>query len=226
MWGMEKTVIVDKYWKHLLTEGVRPKSVFAFTESLGIEEREFYEHCSGLDAIERDYWASTVEDTIDVLEKDDDFQQYPVDQKLLAFFFTYITHVQKHRSRLVNYFPKMAVMETEKLKPMQHSFEAFMKAVVASGVEEGTFADRKKLTESYDKLLWLHFLAVIRFYIKDESDGFQDTDAFIEKSLKLGVQTATHGVLDSGFDLLRFLVGKDEKLSGLSKMMSKFIPKK
>lgn len=222
---MEKNEIIDHYWKYLLTEGKHPKSVYAFAEMIGIDEAKFYEHFSSLKVIEKIYWESTVTDTIAVLEADDEFAEYPVDQKLLAFFFTYITHIQKNRSRFVHYFPKMAMCDEKALKPMKHAFREFMKHIVASGVEEGTFADRKKLTESYDSLLWMHLLAVIKFYLHDESDGFQDTDAFIEKSLKVGVQSAAHGVLDSGLDFLRFMAGKDERLKKMSKMMSKMIPK-
>ncbi len=222
---MQKNEIVDHYWKYLLTEGKRPKSVYAFTSQLDMEEASFYEHFSSFNVIERDYWESTVIETITAVESDDEFGDYPVDQKLLAFFFTYITHIQKHRSRFAHYFPKMSLCEEKALAPMKHSFRNFMKYIVASGVEEGTFSDRKKLTESYDKLLWMHLLAVIKFYLHDESDSFQDTDAFIEKSLKVGVQSAAHGVLDSGLDFLRFMVGKDERLKKMSEMMSKFIPK-
>lgn len=222
---MEKNDIVDHYWKYLLTEGERPKSVYAFAEKLGIDEASFYEHFSSLGAIEKIYWKDTIVETIAAVEADDEFGEYPVDQKLLAFFFTFITHIQKDRSRFVHFFPNMACCDQKTLAPMKHTFRDFMKHIVASGVEEGTFADRKKLTESYDSLLWMHLLAVIKFYIKDESDGFQDTDAFIEKSLKVGVQSAAHGVLDSGLDFLRFMAGKDERLEKMSKMISKFIPK-
>ena len=222
---MEKTEIVDRYWKFLLTEGKRPESVYAFASELEMEESQFYTVFSSLGLIERDYWSSTMTDTISVLENDEDYGDYPVDQKLLAFFYTYITHIQTHRSRFVHFFPKMAVIDEKNLSGMKQHFREFMKVVVASGVAEGTFADRKKLTESYDKMLWIHFLAVIRFYLQDESEGFQDTDAFIEKSLKVGVQSAAHGVLDSGIDLLRFMVGKDDRFKELGKVISKFIPK-
>ena len=221
---MEKTDIVDRYWTFLLTEGARPKSVYAFAVALGIEESEFYESFAGLAAIEGEYWKQTVVETIDVVEADEDFVGYPADQKLLAFFFTYITHIQKQRSRFVTYFPKLGALSDNGLTGMKEVLRGFAKSIVASGVEDGTFADRKKLTDYYDSFIWMHFLAVIRFYIQDESEGFQDTDAFIEKSVHVGVQSAAHGVLESGLDFARFMIGKDDRLKGLGKIISKFIP--
>ncbi len=227
---IKKNDLQDAYWNHLLLKGERPKSVYALMLSLERDEAEFYESYASLEVLEASYWQMTVDATIEVLEKDEDYAAYPADQKLLAFFYTYISHIQGSRSRLVEYFPSMkhimAVMPTkgDRLKGMRHSFKHFAKSVVAEGVEHKIFADRKKLTEQYDRLLWMHFVGVLQFYIKDESPNFQDTDAYIEKSTHFAIQAAAHGVLESGFDLLRFLAGKDERLEGVSKMISKFIP--
>lgn len=223
---MEKSDIVDHYWKSLLMSGKRPNSVFVFTEELGIKESDFYTHFSSLKVIESRYWESTVSATISVLEEDADYVEYPVDQKLLAFFYTYITHIQSDRSRFVHFFPSLSFCMERDIGGMKKVFTDYMKVVVSEGVSEGIFADRKKFTESYDKILWMYFIGVIRFYIRDESDGFEDTDAFIEKSLKVGVESASHGVLDSGFDLLRFMVGKDDRLKELGNVLSKFIPQR
>lgn len=198
--------------------------------SLERDEAEFYKCFASLEVIEASYWQMTVDVTIEVLEKDEDYAEYPADQKLLAFYYTYISHIQSSRSRLVEYFPRMKHMMTvmpnkgDRLKGMRHSFKHYVKGVVAEGVKHEIFADRKKLTEQYDRLLWMHFVGVLHFYIKDESPDFQDTDAYIEKSTHFATQAAASGVLESGFDFLRFIAGKDERLEGMSKMISKFIP--
>jgi len=214
----------ESYWKHLLLTGERPKSVYALMDSLQREEAEFYESYASLEAIESAYWQATVDETINVLEKDEDYAEYPADQKLLAFYFTYITHIQGERSRLVGFFPKPGMSLPHSLKGMKDSFKAYAKGIVSEGVQQGIFADRKKLLEQYDRFILMHFLAIIHFYIKDNSESFQDTDAFIEKSSHFAIQSAANGVLESGFDFVRFIAGKDDRLKGLSKMISKFIP--
>lgn len=228
----------EAYWKHLLLKGERPNSVYALMDSLQREEAEFYESYASLEALESAYWQATVDETIAVLAADEDYAEYPADQKLLAFYFTYITHIQKNRSRFVGHFPKApkadqhcsmydikhSMSMPHSLKGMAHSFKHHAKSIVKEGVHSGVFADRKKLTGQYDRLLLVHFLAVIHFYIKDNSEAFQDTDAFIEKSTNFAIHAAADGVLEAGFDFVRFLAGKDDRLKGLSKMMSKFIP--
>jgi len=146
----------DAYWKHLLMKGERPMSVYAFMDSLGREEADFYQSYTSLDNLEASYWLATVDGTIRVLEEDEDYADYPADQKLLAFFFTYITYIQGARSRFVEYFPKLhlkhGVMMPSSLKGMGRRFRAYAEGIVSEGVEQGVFADRKKLLEQWQQL--------------------------------------------------------------------------
>lgn len=224
MSGKARNDLQEAYWKYLLVEGKRPKSVYAFMDSLERDEAEFYKYYASMESIESAYWEATVDETIHVLEKDDDYAEYPADQKILAFFFTYITHIQGNRSRFVKYFPKPCMSVPHSIKAMKHRFKSYAEGIVSEGIQQGVFADRKKLTEYYDRFMFMHFWAIIHFYIKDSSTDFQDTDAFIEKSTHFAIQTAADGVLESGFDFVRFMAGKDDRLKGLSKMISKFIP--
>lgn len=196
--------IPSAYWHYLLTHGKRPASVYAFTHEIEADEAEFYTHAASFESLESRYWASTVEETITVLDSDEDYADYPPDQKLLAFFYTYFAHVQKHRSRLVEFFPRPGCSQS--LKPMRHKFVEYAQGIITQGLEDGSIADRKKLTEKYPQLLFEQFRGIIEFHRKDHSEGFQDTDAFIEKIVRFGADVARSGTLDSAFDLGRFLL--------------------
>ena len=52
----------------------------------------------------------------------------------------------------------------------------------------------------------MHFRAVISFLIKDESQQFERTDAFIEKTVAFAFDVLRTQAIDSAFDLARFLV--------------------
>jgi hypothetical protein len=192
------------YWHVLLTKGKRPSSVYAFTEEIGMEEAEFYKHAASFEALEAAYWDRLVEETIEVLHKDDEYADYPCDQKILAFFYTFFLHAQKNRSRLVGFFPRPGCFKT--LKPMRHRFIEYAREVIKQGIEDGAVADRKKLSEKYPELLFEQFRSIIEFHRKDQSDEFQDTDAFIEKSVRFSSDIAQSGTLDSALDLGRFLL--------------------
>ena len=204
--ALSKEILVDRYWHILLTEGKRPQSVYAFAQSIDIDEAEFYKHASSFESIESGYWDSLVEETIGVLYEDSDYTDYPSEQKILAFMFTFFLHAQKNRSRIVKFFPRPGCNSA--LKPMRKRFIEFATQLIAQGVEEGSIADRKNLTDKYPQLLFEQFRAIIEFHRKDHSEEFQDTDALIEKSVRLGADVARSGSLDSAFDLGRFLLRK------------------
>ena len=203
---LSRQILEDRYWHILLIEGSRPHSVYAFTQSIDIEEAEFYKHASSFDAIEAGYWDSLVEETIAVLNEDSDYAEYQSEQKVLAFLYTFFLHAQKNRSRIVEFFPRPGCSKA--LKPMRSRFIEWATHVISQGVDEGSIADRKKLTEKYPQLLFEQFRAIIEFHKKDSSTEFQDTDALIEKSVRLGADVARSGSLDSAFDLGRFLLRK------------------
>lgn len=200
--------VVSMYWDHLLTHGERPKSVYAFCKDVGIEEAEFYQHASSFESIESKYWQGTVAETIEVLEADEDYSNYDTHQKLLAFCYTYFAHVQKHRSRLVEYFPCREQIMPNNLTGMRSTFVTWADELVHAGIDAGEIADRKKLNSLYGKGLFEQLRFLIEYYRKDTSENFQDTDALVEKSVKFFSESARSGVLDSALDLARFMLRK------------------
>jgi len=186
---LQKEKIEEAYWDAILVEGKVPETVYGLCKSIEIKEAEFYDHYASLEAIESAFWASGVEETLAILEKDKDVAEYDVNQKLLAFFYTYFAHIQAHRSRFVKHFPCL----------LQNGLHC-------QGLAEGHIADRKGLMKLYPHALFQHFKVIIHYYIKDQSEQFQDTDAFIEKTVKLAIESMGSGVLDSAIDTVRFLL--------------------
>lgn len=206
---LQKEKIEEAYWDAILVEGKVPETVYGLCKSIEIKEAEFYDHYASLEAIESAFWASGVEETLAILEKDKDVAEYDVNQKLLAFFYTYFAHIQAHRSRFVKHFPCLLQNGLHcgvKQKSMETAFTSFAKELIQQGLAEGHIADRKGLMKLYPHALFQHFKVIIHYYIKDQSEQFQDTDAFIEKTVKLAIESMGSGVLDSAIDTVRFLL--------------------
>jgi hypothetical protein len=77
---------------------------------------------------------------------------------------------------------------------------------VDHGRETGEVADRKALIKLYPGILYLHLRLVIDQHLGDESEEFQRTDAFVEKTVTLAFDLFRSQALDSAVDLIRFLI--------------------
>lgn len=91
---------------------------------------------------------------------------------------------------------------------MRRAFTDFVDEVLNEGEGTGEVACRGTLTRTYPLGLFGHFLSVIEFNLEDTSKGFERTDAYIEKSVRLAFDVIGTQAVDSAFDLLRFLRGR------------------
>jgi len=201
-----KDKIIAAYWDSRLLHNKIPVTEYALCKELGITENEFFEHFPNLGSIEQSFWKGTIMETLAVLEQDEDYETYDFQQKLLAFFFTYFAHIQQYRSRFLHCFPGLSNFKA--LSPMRDAVRQHMKTLVHQGIAEDAIADRKKLSDLYDRGLFEHLRMLIEYYKRDTSEQFQDTDALIEKSVKLFIESARAGVFESAYDLVRFMLRK------------------
>ena len=78
---IQKEKIEQAYWDSILLHGKAPPSVYALCKELGLEETDFYTSYASLNAIESGFWSLTVEQTIEVLQADEDYAEYDFQQK-------------------------------------------------------------------------------------------------------------------------------------------------
>ncbi len=206
--GISKEKIIDSYIEHVLVEGRQPASVFLFAKSLKIREEEFYSFFNSFDALEKQLWDSWLKDTIGVIMEDNQYQSYTVREKLLALFFTWIEALKKNRSFALNQFEKVGKRELLPafLLKTRETFEEFFSELMIEGIETGEIIDRRPVSRQYQKVFWAQFIFVTRFWINDDSQDFEKTDAFIEKSVNFSFDLAGRGVIDSFLDLSKFMV--------------------
>ena len=55
---------------------------------------------------------------------------------------------------------------------------------------------------------WLQFCSIVLYWLKDDSKGFEKTDLFIEKSLRLSFDLTESRAVESFIDLGKFMFGK------------------
>lgn len=202
--------LTEAYLAHLLEHGKPPASVYKFCQELKIEEKQFYAHAASFKALEGGIWRGLFDETHAALVKDAEYAGYPVRQKLAAFYYTFFEAALNKRSFIELRFAGFpGGLACPSLKRFQEAFEDYAKGLVSAGLESGDIAARGKLSEVYPGGFFTQWVFITDFWLKDESEQFSRTDALIEKSVALAFDAVGSQVIDSAFDMLRFLAGRN-----------------
>lgn len=202
-WGRAEAS--EAFLDYVLTEGKLPVSVYAFTKLQGQQETDFYKLFNSFEHLENQIWKTWIHETIQLLEDDASYQEYTVREKLLAFYFTWMQKILAHRSYVMMRFSLSQVKEMPTfLRALKEVFESYIHELIVEGKDTMEIASRP-YDQYYPKAFWAQFLMIHRFWMKDMSKDFEDTDALIEKSVRFGLDMIAKGPIDSFQDLAKFL---------------------
>lgn len=200
-----KEAIMEQYLDQVLTEGTIPVSVYAFAKKEDRSEQDFYSKYNSFDHLENDLWKTWLEETIEALESDENYMQYSVREKMLAFYFTWMQKLLSQRSYVMLRFSTTGQKEMPSfLRSLKVVFEGYMHELMIEGKDTQEVASRP-YDRHYPKGFWAQFLMIHHFWIKDLSPEFEETDALIEKSVRFGSDVIAKGPIDSFQDLAKFI---------------------
>ena len=100
---------------------------------------------------------------------------------------------------------KPTVKEHPLLKGMKSSYLDFIHGLMIEGNDTGEIPKRPFLSDRYKQGFWVQLLFILNFWKNDESKGFENTDAAIEKAVNLSLDLIEKGPLDSMIDFAKFL---------------------
>jgi len=198
----------DLYVQLCLEDNKAPVSVYAFAKAAGITESEFYNHFASLDALESDLFRSWWAEAVRMASAVEVYSSYSGREKMLSLFFTWIEVLRKNRSFVQfvkskhhSFPPQIPAW----LKPLREQFMEDVKPILHESIGTKEIVDRKYLSDKYVEGLWVNFLFITDFWLKDQSKGFEKTDEAIEKSLHLSFDLLGKSALDTALEFGKFL---------------------
>jgi hypothetical protein len=205
--------IRDAYIDYLLEHGKEPASVYQFMKMLKMKEGVFYDYYNSFSAIEKDVWKSYFDETLSRIRSESVYNEYTVREKLLAFYYTWIEVLKDNRSYVtysVNRMERKGFRwkNADFLHAFRSAFLDFVNDLIAEGKETEEIVDRPLIGSRYDDGLWQQLIFVLKFWVNDDSLGFERTDAAIEKAVNLSFDLMSRSALDTAFDFARFLYQK------------------
>ena len=196
------------YIDYLLNLGQRPPSVYKFTLDLGLKEDDFYKHFGSFEGLERHIWKGFLERTLQRIKSDKTYSGFTIREKLLSFYYTFFEDLKANRSFVLLQLDRQRQLELIPgfLKDFKAAFETYVENLLAEGKATGEIANRPYLNKTYPQMFWMQMGFLLIFWKKDNSAGFEQTDAAIEKAVNLTFDLISKGVVDSAFDFAKFLI--------------------
>ena len=197
--------IKDAYKTYLLENGRKPVSAYVFAKQNGMTEADFFNQYSSFELIDRELWKDFFHETLTRLKSEDVYSQYSVREKLLSFYYTLIEVLKQNRSYVLMTWQTRLELKRSYLKDFMQHFEEYAQELVQEGVATKEIENRLFLTERYAEAMKAQLVFVLQFWINDNSKGFEQTDAAIEKAVNTAFDLMGKTPLDSFADFGKFL---------------------
>jgi len=199
--------IVSAYMEHVLTEG-NPKSVFSFCKHHKLEESEFYKHFGSIESLKKIIWADFYLHVESLLLANDEFSSYSSREKLLTFYFTFFEMLTANRSYVLyalNEEEHQGLKKLQQLSKLRSKIKDFGTELAENDNEGKQMKITKKPVAIVSEAVWVQFLFLLKFWLDDESAGFEKTDVAIEKSVNTVFDVFDNIPLENIIDLGKFL---------------------
>lgn len=199
--------IVSMYMNSTLEHNAKPLNVFRFAKDNNLTEAEFYQYFGNLEIIEKVIFEMFFDKTIALLEKNSEYKDYDMRNKILSFYFTFFELLTANRSYVVmtlkqhqNQLKNVLI-----LSDLRKKFKNYVSEIITDDfrTKQERFQEfqEKTTTESF----WFQFLLTLKFWIEDSSPAFEKTDIYIEKAVKVTFELMNITPLDSLIDFGKFI---------------------
>lgn len=205
--GITRDKIISMYMNYRLEEHEKPRSVFQFTTKNGFNEKEFYTFFGTMESVEKEIFKMFLEKTVELIQKDTNYEAYDMKSKMLSFYFTFFELLSTNRSYVV-----LSLKENQnqlknlmQLSGVRIGFKNYITQIISDEVR----TENEKFITIQEKAIqetaWIQFLLTMKFWLDDESAAFEKTDIYIEKSVKASFELMNIAPLDSLIDFGKFI---------------------
>jgi len=204
---IDKKDIISKYMNLVLEHDAFPKSVYKFCKDIKIEEEVFYTLFGSLESLQKGVWNAFYMTSIETMNKNKDYHDFGSREKMLTLFYTFFEMLTLNRSYVLFSLQQydIPLKNLKQLKDLRIYIKEFASALIEGDNDEKKIKLTKNPVGVFSEGAWLQFLFLLKFWIDDESAGFEKTDVAIEKSVNTVFDLFDNTPLSNVLDFGKFL---------------------
>jgi hypothetical protein len=185
----------------------KPKSVYQFAKTNNFDEAEFYSFFGTLESVEKEIYKMFLEKTIELIQKDTNYETYDMKSKMLSFYFTFFELLTANRSYVVLNLKENQnqLKNLMQMTVLRVGFRNFISDIITDDIRTQNEKFQNFQEKAIQETAWIQFLLTMKFWLDDESAAFEKTDIYIEKSVKATFELLNVAPLDSLIDFGKFI---------------------
>ncbi|GAK92119.1 hypothetical protein JCM19298_2607 [Nonlabens ulvanivorans] len=199
--------VITAYMDYVLEHEKTPKSIYKFAKDNNMSEANFYNFFGNFDGLRKDIWNTFFTMTMDVAHKNEEYAHFSNREKMLTFFYTFFELLTLNRSYVLFTLKENQHMmnKMEQLKGLRKHVKGFAKELIQERNENKTNLLLERSETLYSEGAWVQMLFLMKFWMDDDSAGFEKTDMAIEKSVNTIFDVFDNTPLDAVLDFGKFL---------------------
>jgi len=177
-------------------------TIASLADELDMEASEIYDFFPNRRSILQFYYEAAIIKYRRIITQIDDYSSFSMAEKLSTLALTLLDLFQENREFVKRTYPSYVVC-----KSGSTSFEKSLKQEIASiykGDQKQSRAASLLNIEPIFELILYHFHGLIRFWLRDHSEGYQKTMELVDKWTAFVQEVNYSSILDRGFELAKF----------------------
>ena len=217
-----KIQILESAVKIMINKGYDNATLKEIAKDAGVSNPTIYNYFPSKEKLIYGYIEQKHIESLQILESIDDFNTYTLIEQLQMFINTELELYLKDREFVIQIADMVFQSNSLKIGKLYQTNKLFIDiveqmlniAIEAKEIEKPPFLDYLPI------LFWDYFIMVVAYWIKDDSEEFENTTAFVDQSLALIESILNSDILNRASDLGMFLL-KTHFLSSLNRFAKK-----
>ncbi len=193
----------------LFTEqGFDATTMKQIARKVGIGDATIYKYFSNKDKLVFAYYHTRAEQSVEEFLQEEELEYHSLQEKLQLLIDIYLGKMLADREFVessLKMIMKSPSVLFDDITPIRKEFVGVIQDILIEAEKSGEIA-HSPFTASAARLTNDFILAVLLYWVKDDSDEFSNTTQMVDMSLSLGVEILKTGIVSKVTDLVGFFV--------------------
>ena len=199
--------ILSLYMDYVVLQQTNNIDLDDFCSHINLKKSDFFKHYKSEKKLQKKIFKTLFLNSLEVLNESEEFLSFNSKNKLISLYFTFFENLTLNKDYVYIALSgfKNQLNSFKILSNLKKSFLIFIDSLSLSDAIIPIEGLEKFQLKMVKESSWIQLLITIKFWLDDDSESFEKTDIFIEKSINTSFELIENKFLKNAFDLAKFV---------------------